>query len=50
MVELWLKILDIMDRLMNSGQGDSLVSRLVSFVFSASRLMNRRRMKQYRKA
>ena len=26
MLELWLKILDIMDRLMNSGQGDSLVS------------------------
>ena len=25
MLELWLKILDIMDRLMNSGQGDSLV-------------------------
>lgn len=27
MLDLWLKILDIMDRLMNSGQGDSLVSR-----------------------
>jgi brefeldin A-resistance guanine nucleotide exchange factor 1 len=26
MLELWLKILDIMDRLMNSGQGDHLVS------------------------
>jgi brefeldin A-resistance guanine nucleotide exchange factor 1 len=26
MLELWLKILDIMDRLMNSGQSDSLVS------------------------
>lgn len=26
MADLWLKILDIMDRLMNSGQGDSLVS------------------------
>ena len=25
MLELWMKILDIMDRLMNSGQGDSLV-------------------------
>ena len=24
-MDLWLKILDIMDRLMNSGQGDSLV-------------------------
>ena len=27
MSDLWLKILDIMDRLMNSGQGDNLVSR-----------------------
>jgi golgi-specific brefeldin A-resistance guanine nucleotide exchange factor 1 len=27
MLDLWLKILDIMDRLMNSGQGDSLVRR-----------------------
>jgi brefeldin A-resistance guanine nucleotide exchange factor 1 len=26
MLDLWLKILEIMDRLMNSGQGDSLVS------------------------
>ena len=26
MLDLWLKILDIMDRLMNSGQGDNLVS------------------------
>ena len=25
MLDLWIKILDIMDRLMNSGQGDSLV-------------------------
>ena len=25
MLDLWLKILDIMDRLMNSGQGDHLV-------------------------
>lgn len=25
MLDLWLKILDIMDRLMNSGQGDNLV-------------------------
>jgi brefeldin A-resistance guanine nucleotide exchange factor 1 len=29
MLDLWLKILDIMDRLMNSGQGDSLVSNHV---------------------
>lgn len=28
MLDLWLKILDILDRLMNSGQGDSLVSYL----------------------
>lgn len=28
MLDLWLKIIDIMDRLMNSGQGDSLVSEL----------------------
>lgn len=27
MLDLWLKIIDIMDRLMNSGQGDSLVSK-----------------------
>jgi brefeldin A-resistance guanine nucleotide exchange factor 1 len=25
MLDLWLKIIDIMDRLINSGQGDSLV-------------------------
>lgn len=30
MLELWLKILDILDRMMNSGQGDSLVSSLFS--------------------
>lgn len=26
MLDLWMKIIEIMDRLMNSGQGDSLVS------------------------
>lgn len=26
MLDLWVKIIEIMDRLMNSGQGDSLVS------------------------
>lgn len=26
MLDLWLKLVDIMDRLKNSGQGDSLVS------------------------
>jgi brefeldin A-resistance guanine nucleotide exchange factor 1 len=30
MLDLWLKILDIMDRLMNSGQGDSLVCSTIS--------------------
>lgn len=34
MLDLWLKILDIMDRLMNSGQGDSLVSCLPICHFS----------------
>jgi len=29
MLDLWLRIVDILDRLMNSGQGDSLVSPLV---------------------
>lgn len=29
MLDLWLKILDILDRMMNSGQGDSLVCNLV---------------------
>lgn len=29
-LELWVRILDIMDRLMNSGQGDSLVSLISS--------------------
>lgn len=28
MLDLWLKIVEIMDRLMNSGQGDSLVSKI----------------------
>jgi brefeldin A-resistance guanine nucleotide exchange factor 1 len=28
MLDLWVKIIEIMDRLMNSGQGDSLVSPL----------------------
>jgi brefeldin A-resistance guanine nucleotide exchange factor 1 len=29
MLDLWLEILDVMDRLMHSGQGDSLVSLLL---------------------
>ena len=32
MLDLWLKILDIMDRLMNSGQGDSLVGLLSNLI------------------
>lgn len=31
MLDLWVQIIDIMDRLMNSGQGDSLVSLHSSF-------------------
>lgn len=31
MLELWINIIEIMDRLMNSGQGDSLVSGRTSF-------------------
>jgi brefeldin A-resistance guanine nucleotide exchange factor 1 len=30
MLDLWLRILEIMDRLMNSGQGDDLVSDMIS--------------------
>lgn len=29
MLDLWLKVIEIMDRLMNSGQGDSLVRQWV---------------------
>jgi brefeldin A-resistance guanine nucleotide exchange factor 1 len=38
MLDLWLKILDIMDRLMNSGQGDSLVCSYFPFDYLSSRL------------
>ena len=38
MLDLWLKILDIMDRLMNSGQGDSLVSRPAVLYFAQPKL------------
>lgn len=31
MLNLWLKILDILDRMMNSGQGDSLVCSIPCF-------------------
>lgn len=33
MLDLWLKILDILDRMMNSGQGDSLVRHALSLSF-----------------
>lgn len=33
MLDLWLRILDIMDRLMNSGQGDNLVSTTFLVVY-----------------
>jgi brefeldin A-resistance guanine nucleotide exchange factor 1 len=36
MLDLWLKILDIMDRLMNSGQGDSLVRSPSLFLYTFS--------------
>lgn len=36
MLDLWIKIIEIMDRLMNSGQGDSLVRSLLC---SASALL-----------
>lgn len=34
MLDLWVQVIEIMDRLMNSGQGDSLVSATVSFYVS----------------
>lgn len=34
MLELWLKILDILDRMINSGQGDSLVRALMLIILS----------------
>ena len=46
MLELWLRILDIMDRLMNSGQGDSLVSRLLRIIVDSLTLIRKR---QFRK-
>jgi golgi-specific brefeldin A-resistance guanine nucleotide exchange factor 1 len=36
MLDLWMRILDIMDRLMNSGQGDNLVSAFYNYNFSHS--------------
>jgi len=39
-LELWIKIIDIMDRLMNSGQGDSLVRCSLVFLASLVQLPN----------
>lgn len=36
MLDLWLKILEIMDRLMNSGQSDHLVSVIHGLMFISS--------------
>ena len=33
MLDLWIKIIEVMDRLMNSGQGDTLVRNFLSVVF-----------------
>jgi len=35
MLDLWLKIVSIMDRLMNSGQGDNLVSSLTALTLQS---------------
>jgi golgi-specific brefeldin A-resistance guanine nucleotide exchange factor 1 len=45
MLDLWLKIVEIMDRLMNSGQGDSLVSYRIRMNTATTGLltMSRRR-------
>jgi brefeldin A-resistance guanine nucleotide exchange factor 1 len=43
MLDLWLRIIDVMDRLMNSGQGDSLVcfdfpaSLMILLIYSTGR-------------
>lgn len=34
MLDLWVKVIEIMDRLKNSGQGDSLVSDLMCYIGS----------------
>ena len=50
MLELWLRILDIMDRLMNSGESNSLVSDppYINFELLRERLTSTR-TKPYRK-
>jgi hypothetical protein len=42
MLDLWLQIIDIMDRLMNSGQGDSLVSLYETYTprLSANKILS----------
>ncbi|EDP51926.1 conserved hypothetical protein [Aspergillus fumigatus A1163] len=41
MLELWLKILDILDRMMNSGQGDSLSWRMVDIWYRRPKILAR---------
>lgn len=43
MLDLWLKILDIMDRLMNSGQGDHLVSSPSRLGIPSAHFLDRRK-------
>ena len=38
MIDLWIKVIEIMDRLMNSGQGDSLVESSPLLIFPTSSL------------
>ena len=45
MLDLWLKILDILDRMMNSGQGDSMVRNHPSLFLSVFPLMDRNEKK-----
>lgn len=49
MLDLWLKILEIMDRLMNSGQGDNLVRPNTCWKYKKRWLISYRR-KLYLKA
>lgn len=46
MLDLWLKIIDIMDRLMNSGQGDSLVRQQLQLACSSTNILCRKRLFQ----
>lgn len=49
MLDLWLKILDLMDRLMNSGQGDNLVGLDIRWKILAGRLPSAQLIKYRRK-